>query len=242
VTKYTGFDVSFRATALSAAVDLQLSTIFSASLVNNSNAFALLFDAVMQTDFVQAQQLASGFRYLKRKGTGLRLAIQMVSSDTDIKLNVSAVAAQTKLGLATSMYKIEGIGVSADVIAASLDLPISGAFDDGTFSKMRSVIADKLPAYLESPDIGVGDYSVPLPSLQDDPATQARGICYAAVMVAQLRKLSYALAHRPPELAPEAVLVGYARFATADLEKDTPPTAQQADAAARWFATGSTQP
>lgn len=239
MTKYTGFDVAFRSTDLSVAIELNISSIFTMAGTTNMRAFALLFDALLQTDYVEPQQLPSGFRYLKRKGCGLRMAIQIASADTDVKLNVLAVAAQTKLHLGTSSYRVEGIGVSSDVLAAFLGLPISGSFDDNTFKLVRSAVAETLPHYLENENPGTGDYSVPLPSFLDDPVIQARGICYAASMVGQRKKLSAALSSKPSDIQREAVLAGYSRFAVADFDRDPQPTNGQATQASQWLSTGS---
>jgi hypothetical protein len=239
-TNYTGFDLAFRATTLKAAAQMDISSIFSASIGSHTEGFALLFDSMLMTDYSKTVTLPSGFQYVKRKGTGLRVAMKMVDVKADVKLTFAAVVAQTKLGYCSTSYKIHGIGVSEDVVKDLLNIPFAGDMNEQTFQAIRHALADTLPTYLESANVDTGDYSVPLPAFSDAPSTQARAVCYAAAMIARRHDLGYALAHRPPDVLPEAVTVVYARILqNVDTNKPVTPTPDQAEMAGRWLATGS---
>lgn len=243
MVNYTGFDLAFRATTLKAAAQMDISSIFSASTGGHADGFALLFDAMLTTDDYKKVTLPSGLEFVKRQGTGLRVAMKMVDVTAEVKLTFAAVAAQTKLGYCSTSYQVHGIGISEKVVLDLLKMPLNGDMNELTFKAIRQALAETLPSYLESADVGVGEYSVPLPTFDDDPSAQARAICYAAAMIARRHDLGYALAHRPPNILPEAITVVYARILrSVDTNKPVTPTPDQAEMAGRWLATGSFEP
>lgn len=237
MTTYTGFEVAFRYMSVETAASLQVSTLFSVS--EASSSVALLFDAILHTDFYKRVDLASGISYIKKMGTGLRIAMKASGIDTKASLTFASVAAQITLQKASAEYRVHGIALSDDILKSLMDIPITGNLSSDVYRAMQNTISTSLPAYLRSADVGPGEYSVPIPSHQDVPRLRARSINYAVSMVAQRQSLVNATNHRPAGVSPEVIAVVYARFlGSVATSSDRQPTQAQADQASRWLATG----
>ena len=235
---YSGFDLAFRSLSLEAAAELRVSSIFDGS--GSGKGLALLFDALLRTEYAERVVLPSGFAYIKRKGTGLRVAMKMITAEAKAAATFAGVAAQTTLGLATTNYKIEGIALSQPVIAALLDIPISGQLSEQTFRGIQVALSERLPDYLESNEIQLGEYSEPAAIDLDKPGERARAINFAMAAIARRSSLSDALAQAPRSLSRETVIVTYARFTgSVDTSSTRRPSPTDAEAANLWLSTGS---
>jgi hypothetical protein len=233
-----GFDLAFRSLSLEAAAELRVSSIFEGG--GSGKGLALLFDALLRSEFSERVVLPSGFAYVKRRGTGLRVAMKMITAEAKAATTFAGVAAQTTLGLATTNYKIEGIALSEPVIESLLDIPISGQLSDQTFRGIQIALSERLPDYLESNDIKLGDYSEPAPVDLDNPSARARSINYAMSMIARRLALADALARLPKGISRESVVVTYARFTgSVDTGSKRRPSPTDADAANFWLSTGT---
>jgi hypothetical protein len=238
MTKYTGFEVAFRSMSIDTAARLQLSALFAAD--GDRKGMALMFDIILHTDYHERVDLAGGFSYIKRKGTGLRIAMRATGLDLKASLTFASVAAQATLKKATAEYKIHGFGLSDEVVASLLSIPMSGGLSSDTYHALQRTISEQLPEYLRSNEVGVSEYVVPVPSLQDEPGARARSINYATSMVAQRKSLAEANKHRPPGISPEIVALVYARFlGGVSSASENAPSAAQAEQASRWLATGN---
>lgn len=236
--EYVGFDLAFRSLSLEAAAQLRVSSIFEAS--GSGKGLALLFDAILRTEYAEHVVLPSGFAYIKRRGTGLRVAMKMMTSEAKVAATFAGVAAQTTLGLATTHYKIEGIALSEAVIEALLDIPLSGQLSEQTFRSIQAALSERLPDYLESNDIQLGDYSEPAAIDLDKPGNRARAVNYAMAMIARRVALPDVLAKLPTEISRETVVVTYARFSgSVDTSSSRRPSPTDAEAANFWLSTGS---
>ncbi|MFV8754635.1 hypothetical protein ACNOYE_29160 [Nannocystaceae bacterium ST9] len=236
--EYIGFDLAFRSLSLQAAAELRVSSIFDGS--GGGKGLALLFDALLRTEYSERVVLPSGFAYIKRKGTGLRVAMKMITAEAKAATTFAGVAAQTTLGMATTNYKIEGIALSESVIDALLDIPISGQLSEQTFRGIQVALSERLPTYLESADIQLGEYSEPASVDLDKPGERARSINYAMSMIARRVALSETLTKLPPTISRETVVVTYARFTgSVDTGSTRRPSPTDADAANLWLSTGS---
>jgi hypothetical protein len=236
--EFVGFDLAFRSLSLSAAAELRVSSIFEGS--GSGKGLALLFDAILRTEYAEHVVLPSGFSYIKRKGTGLRVAMKMTTTEAKAAATFAGVAAQTTLGLASTNYKIEGIALSEQVIEALLDIPISGQLSEQTFRGIQVAISERLPDYLESNQIQLGEYSEPAAIDLDKPGVRARAINYAMSMIARRISLPDALAKLPAEISRETVVVTYARFSgNVDTSSARRPSPTDAEAANFWLSTGS---
>lgn len=233
-----GFDLAFRSLSLEAAAELRVSSIFEGS--GGGKGLALLFDALLRSEFAERVVLPSGFAYTKRKGTGLRVAMKMITAEAKAATTFAGVAAQTTLGLATTNYKIEGIALSQPVIESLLDIPISGQLSDQTFRGIQVALSERLPDYLESNEVKLGEYSEPAAIDLDDPAARARAINYAIAMIARRLTLGDALAKLPAGVSRESVVVTYARFTgSVDTSSKRRPSPTDAEAANLWLTTGT---
>lgn len=240
MTGYSGFCLAFRTMSLKAAVDLNISSVFEGTA--DTNGFALLLDAIVSTDFDELNVLSSGYSYRKKVGTGVRIAMSMTNVTADVKLNFASVAAQTKLGKATTRYQVEGIALDLDTIRALFEVSMTGDLDDATFAAIRKALSETLPAYLESNEVTPSEYVVPVATADGDASTLARAVVYAASMVGRRMGLLDAIQNRPSGINPEMVVVQYAQLAgLADTSSNTPPTVEQATRANRWLATGALQ-
>ncbi|HWN70440.1 MAG TPA: hypothetical protein VNM90_22525 [Haliangium sp.] len=238
MTKYTGFEVAFRSMSIDTAARLQVSSLFTAD--SDRNGMALMFDIILHTDYHEQVDLAGGFSYIKKKGTGLRIAMKGTGLDLEASLTFASVAAQATLKKATAEYKIHGFGLSDEVVASLLTIPMSGGLSSDTYHALQRTISVQLPAYLRSNDVGVSEYVVPVPSFQDEPGARARSINYAASMVAQRKSLVDANKHRPQGISTEIVALVYARFlGSVSTDSDKQPSPEQAARANRWLATGN---
>lgn len=238
MSEYVGFDLAFRSLSLEAAAELRVSSIFEAT--GSGKGLALLFDALLRTEYAERIVLPSGFAYIKRKGTGLRVAMKMSTGNAKAATSFAGVAAQTTLGMATTNYKIEGVALSEQVIGALLDIPISGQLSEQTFRGIQVALSERLPEYLESNEIRLGEYSEPASVDLDRPGERARSINYAMSMIARRTSLTATLANLPPTISRETVLVTYARFTgSVDTGSKRRPSPTDAEAANLWLSTGS---
>lgn len=238
MTKYTGFEVAFRSMSIDTAAKLQLSALFTAD--SNRNGMALMFDIILHTDYHEQVDLAGGFSYIKKKGTGLRIAMKGTGLDLQAALTFASVAAQATLKKASAEYKIHGFGLSDEVVESLLTIPMSGGLSSDTYHALQRTISVQLPEYLRSNEVGISEYVVPVASLQDQPGARARAINYAASMVAQRKSLAEANKHRPQGISSEIVALVYARFlGGVSSNSDKAPSPAQAEQASRWLATGN---
>jgi hypothetical protein len=238
MTVYTGFEVAFRSMSLETAARLQVSSLFTAD--GSHNGMALMFDIILHTNFHEQVDLAGGFSYIKKKGTGLRIAMKGTGLDLKASLTFASVAAQATLKKASAEYKIHGFGLSDEVVASLLTIPMSGGLSSDTYQALQRTISVQLPEYLRSNAVGVSEYVVPVPSFQDEPGARARSINYAVSMVGQRKSLAEANKHRPQGISTEVVALIYARFmGSVSTDSDKQPSPGQADQANRWLATGN---
>jgi hypothetical protein len=236
--KYTGFEVAFRSMSIETAARLQVSSLFSAD--GDRKGMALMFDIILHTDFHEQVDLSDGFSYVKKKGSGLRIAMKATGLDLKASLTFASVAAQATLKKASAEYRIHGFGLSDDVVGSLLTIPMSGGLSSDTYQALQRTISKQLPEYLRSKAVGVSEYVVPVPSLQDEPGARARSIHYAASMVGQRKSLADANKHRPQAISAEIVALVYARFlGGVSTDSDKPPSPEQAAQASRWLATGN---
>jgi hypothetical protein len=237
-SEFIGFDLTFRSLSLQAAAEMNVSSIFQGS--GSGNGLALLFDALLRSEYAEQVVLPSGFSYIKRRGTGLRVAMKMITAEAKAATTFAGVAAQTTLGLATTNYKIEGIALSEAVIDALLDIPISGQLSEQTFRAIQVALSERLPDYLESNEIKLGDYAEPAAIDLDKPGVRARSINYAMSMIARRMALPDALEQQPADVSRETVVVTYARFTgSVDTSSRRRPSPTDAEAANFWLSTGS---
>lgn len=238
MANYAGFDLVFRTTSLEAAAQMGLSSIFTTS--TSTKGFALLFDAMLFTDVKETKVLPSGYRYAVCEGSGIRLAMKMTDVKGEVHLNFAAVAAQTKLQLASTEYRVQGFGVSDQVVQTFLDVPLDGSLDDTTFSALRRALSQTLPDFFEKNPPGSSTFTVPLPVLGDSPAARARMIYYVMTRIARRAGLQDAIQQRPPGVSPEMITITYAQvLGSIDSSQNVKPSQAQADAAGRWLVTGS---
>lgn len=236
--EFVGFDLAFRSLSLEAAAQLRVSSIFESS--GSGKGLALLFDAILRTEYAEQVVLPSGFAYLKRRGTGLRVAMKMITKEAKAAATFAGVAAQTTLGLATTNYKIEGIALSEKVIEALLDIPLSGQLSEQTFRSIQVALSERLPDYLESNEIQLGEYSEPAAIDLDKPGNRARAVNYAMSMIARRVSLPDALDKLPDGVSRETVVVTYTRFSgNVDTSSNRRPSPTDAEAANFWLSTGS---
>jgi hypothetical protein len=236
--RYTGFEVSFRLISAEAAAQMAVSPLFQAS--GQGTSTALLFDAILHTDYQKRIDLPGGFSYYKKKGSGLRIALRASGLNTRAALSFASVAAQATLKTASAEYRMHGLGLPDDVIASLLTVPLSGELSSDTYRALQSAISTSWPAYLRSNKVGVSEYAVPIPSYQDQPATRTRAINYAASMIAQRKSLVFAEKNRPPDVPSAVVVVVYARFlGSVSTNSKQEPSPEQAAQASRWLATGA---
>jgi hypothetical protein len=238
MANYTGFDLVFRTTSLEAATQMGLSPIFSTSA--NEKGFALLFDAMLFTDLKEIKVLPSGYRYAVCEGSGIRLAMKMTDIKGEVHLNFAAIAAQTKLQLASTEYKVQGFGVSDQVVETFLDVPLDGSLDDKAFSALRRALSQTLPDFFEKNPPGSSTFTVPLPSINDSPAARARTIYYVMTRIARRAGLQDAIKERPPGVSPEMITITYAQLlGSIDSSQNVKPSQEQAESAGRWLVTGT---
>lgn len=237
---YTGFEVSFRFMSMEVAAKLDASSLFEAS--GSGHNTALLFDAVLHTDYQKRVDLPGGFSYYKKKGSGLRVALRASGLDIKAELSFASVAAQATLKKASAEYRMHGLGLSDDIITSLLSVPLSGELSSDTYRALQSTISTSWPEYLRSNDIGISEYAVPISSPQDQPGSRARAINYAVSMIAQRKSLAEASERRPRDVSPALVALLYARFlGSVSSDSKQKPSAEQAARASQWLATGATR-
>lgn len=240
IPNYTGFEVSFRFMTMDVAAQLNASSLFDASAERHTTA--LLFDAVLHTDYQQRVDLPGGFSYYKKKGSGLRIALKASGLDVKAALSFASVAAQATLKKATAEYRMHGLGLSDDIIASLLSVPLSGELSSDTYQALQSTISTTWPAYLRSNKIGISEYAVPIPSYQDQPDVRAHAINYAVSMIAQRKSLVFANRYRPRDAPPAVIALIYARFlGGVPSDSNQQPSPEQATRASQWLATGATE-
>lgn len=232
--RFTGFEVAFRSMSVDVAAKMDVSSMFSSD--TDSSAFALLFDVLLHEDYYERVDLGGGLSYIKRKGTGLRIAMKATKLDTKQAVNFSSVAAQASLGMANVEYRVHGIGLSMDVVESLLNVPISDKLSSTTYQALYTTIQQKLPAYLRSNAVGTGDYSVPVLARDDQPDARARAVNYAVSMIARRIPLSEVLKNKPQTISEAMVGAIYARLVPTSSETVTP---EQADNASLWLASGA---
>lgn len=234
MSNFTGFEVAFRSISTAVAAKMEISSLFTAE--GGASGSALLFDAILHDDYYERVDLDSGISYIKRKGTGLRIALKASNLDTKQAVTFSSVAAQASLGTASVEYRVHGIGLSLQVVESLLDIPVTEKLSADTYQALRTAIQQRLPEYLRSNVVGTGDYTVPLPPREEEPIRQARAVNYAVSMIARRTPLAQALQHKPAELAQEVVAAIYARLVPTSADAITP---EQADRASRWLVSGA---
>jgi len=232
-----GFQVTLRSMSVEVASKMDVAGIFNAE--GSGQGLAVLFDALLQDDFYEYVPVP-GAPFIKRKGTGLRIALRANRADVKSRLSFAALAAHTEIDHVDIRYQVRGIGLSTDVVDRLLEIDVTGAFNTGVYQQIHAVISDALPKYLsETTPLSVGEFSVPVPSFQDDPTDRARSVNYAISMLAQGRSLKDATASRPTWVSAELMLVIYARVMGAvSSDSETKPSGTQQARANTWLTKG----
>lgn len=243
MSKFTGFEISFRSMSLRTAFHLQVSSIFKNT--TSTEGVGLTFDALLHTDdFTPVLTDEHGNTledpYAVRKGVGLRIAMKSLKVDAKLAVSFAAAAALTMDTSMTSFsYRVEGLGLSTDLIKDVFKVSIEGEFNESTYAALRDVLAVKLPAYLDGNDLDpskAGQYNVPLQTAEQAAASRARSINYAIGQIGMRNSPADAMGHLPSGISSGPVLTAYAYFTgSTEPGSKTRPTEQQAARANAWL-------
>lgn len=147
----TRFQVSFSATSIDVAANLNLGSIFSSTASYGEKA--IFFDAVANTDYYGASYDQNGkLLYSVRHGIGVRLAVRASNLKNQNNLSYAGVAAQARFSGATVAYQVQGIGIPPSLVQKMLGaVPTLGNLtDESRFLAIDKLLRQSLPDYLES--------------------------------------------------------------------------------------------
>lgn len=131
-------DVEVKAMSTSAAAQLGVSAVFSASTTVNSTT--LIWDAMVGKNAVLDSPTPTSVIYETFWGVGLRVGLTYLTTDISASANVAVVAANAEFKSVDVQYEIHAIGLGPAELARILrTLPPLGKFDLSTFAQLEDV-------------------------------------------------------------------------------------------------------
>ncbi len=230
----SNFNVVVDALSVSMAAKLQVGSIFTGSASVNEKGFYL--DALSYTDKYREQHLPNQMVIATRWGVGIRVLLRVSDIKTDLSLNFGMVAAAAQLGLVTTRYEIQGIGIGGDGLAIVLkNLPQIGDFDFETYNMLSNEIPKKLGVYIEENKSNLIPQPIAVAITKSvDSILSAKSIYYAMRSIAARRSLNDALAKADVEYDRNVIRKVYLQIA-GDIGENDRPSKQAEHQAEGWL-------
>jgi hypothetical protein len=238
VDKYTGFDFSLRSTSLSVAASFSASTLFTLKTSLAGSCYALVFEAVVNTDYRRADDSdisSDGLsRIVWRKGCGLQMRLRVERKAAGLSTNIFIVTAESELKDSKVNYEFSQRALDPLTTLAITTIPLGGELDANLLGILDEALTKRLPEYLESDDVKVHEYSTIEPVREADEKTCSRLINYVMSTLAEGKTVKQAVEEKPDDIEALDVQVTYSW-----LEADLGPE-EISRRASMWLGSGST--